>query len=50
VEWLNYCVEKIWRSIDPQMFVQVEDILEDTLESLAPGFIVSDHVKKKIII
>ncbi|KAI9283000.1 hypothetical protein BC943DRAFT_281072 [Umbelopsis sp. AD052] len=39
VEWLNYCVEKIWRSIDPQMFVQVEDILEDTLESLAPGFI-----------
>ncbi|KAH8550706.1 hypothetical protein BGW37DRAFT_457834 [Umbelopsis sp. PMI_123] len=39
VEWLNYCVEKVWRSIDPQMFVQVEDILEDTLMTLAPGFI-----------
>jgi Ca2+-dependent lipid-binding protein len=41
VEWLNYCVEKIWRSIDPQMFAEVEDILEDTIQSLAPGFIVS---------
>ena len=41
VEWLNYFLEKIWRSIDPNIFVTVEDILEDTLESLAPSVIVS---------
>ncbi|KAI8391836.1 uncharacterized protein BYT42DRAFT_543323 [Radiomyces spectabilis] len=39
VEWLNYIAEKIWRSIDPQIFALVEDILEDTLQSVAPSFI-----------
>ncbi|KAI7852946.1 hypothetical protein BDC45DRAFT_484442 [Circinella umbellata] len=39
VEWMNYFLEKIWRSIDPNVFVIVEDILEDTLESLAPAVI-----------
>jgi hypothetical protein len=34
-------VEKIWRSIDPEFFTLVEDILEDTLQSVSPGFIVS---------
>jgi hypothetical protein len=33
-------VEKIWRSIDPEFFTLVEDILEDTLQSVAPKFIV----------
>ncbi|KAI8136766.1 hypothetical protein BJV82DRAFT_526545 [Fennellomyces sp. T-0311] len=39
VEWMNYFLERIWRSIDPNVFVAVEDILEDTLQSLAPGVI-----------
>lgn len=40
VEWLNYMVEKIWRSVDPEVFTVVEDLLEDTLQSVAPSFIV----------
>ncbi|KAI8979253.1 hypothetical protein BDF20DRAFT_974130 [Mycotypha africana] len=39
VEWLNYMVEKIWRSVDPEIFADVEDILEDTLQSVAPKII-----------
>lgn len=39
VEWLNYMVEKIWRSVDPEVFTVVEDLLEDTLQSVAPSFI-----------
>ncbi|KAL9556559.1 hypothetical protein MBANPS3_001819 [Mucor bainieri] len=39
VEWLNYMLEKIWRSVDPDMFTVVEDLLEDTLQSVSPGFI-----------
>lgn len=33
-------LEKIWRSVDPDMFTVVEDLLEDTLQSVSPGFIV----------
>ncbi|KAK4515667.1 3-isopropylmalate dehydrogenase [Mucor velutinosus] len=39
VEWLNYMLEKIWRSVDPDMFAVVEDLLEDTLQSVSPSFI-----------
>ncbi|KAI8890295.1 hypothetical protein K501DRAFT_237324 [Backusella circina FSU 941] len=39
VEWLNFMVEKVWRSIDPEFFTLIEDILEDTLQSVSPGFI-----------
>ncbi|CAO0791446.1 unnamed protein product [Mucor circinelloides] len=39
VEWLNYMLEKIWRSVDPDMFTIVEDLLEDTLQSVSPSFI-----------
>ncbi|KAJ2959007.1 hypothetical protein NQZ79_g5470 [Umbelopsis isabellina] len=49
VEWLNYCVEKVWRSIDPQIFVQVEDILEDTLQSLAPKVILSRSLTSTLV-
>lgn len=34
-------VEKIWRSIDPEFFTDIEDLLEDTLQSVAPSLIVS---------
>ncbi|KAI7902890.1 uncharacterized protein BX663DRAFT_508770 [Cokeromyces recurvatus] len=44
VEWLNYMLEKIWRSIDPQIFADIEDLLEDTLQSVAPSFIKSVKV------
>lgn len=33
-------VEKIWRSVDPELFVVVEDLLEDTIQSVAPSIIV----------
>jgi hypothetical protein len=46
VEWLNYMMEKIWRSVDPEVFTVVEDLLEDTLQSIAPSFIVSINLKK----
>ncbi|KAG1048652.1 hypothetical protein G6F43_008976 [Rhizopus delemar] len=39
VEWLNFMVEKIWRSVDPELFVVVEDLLEDTIQSVAPSII-----------
>ncbi|CEP06852.1 hypothetical protein [Parasitella parasitica] len=39
VEWLNYMLEKIWRSVDPDMFTVVQDLLEDTLQSVSPGII-----------
>ncbi|KAI9252998.1 hypothetical protein BY458DRAFT_522442 [Sporodiniella umbellata] len=39
VEWLNLMLEKIWRSIDPELFIVIEDLLEDTIESVAPGVI-----------
>ncbi|CEJ04745.1 hypothetical protein RMCBS344292_18699 [Rhizopus microsporus] len=39
VEWLNYMVEKIWRSIDPELFTIVEDLLEDAIQSVAPSII-----------
>lgn len=41
MEWLNYMLDKIWRSIDPSIFVMVEDILEDALQSVAPALVVS---------
>lgn len=41
MEWFNCIVEKIWRSIDPQVFAVVEDILEDTISRVAPKIIVS---------
>lgn len=34
-------LEKIWRSVDPEFFATIEDLLEDTIQSVAPGFIVS---------
>lgn len=33
-------IEKIWRSIDPDFFTVIEDLLEDTIQSVAPSFIV----------
>ncbi|GAA5800941.1 hypothetical protein HPULCUR_006381 [Helicostylum pulchrum] len=39
VEWLNFMIEKIWRSIDPDFFTVIEDLLEDTIQSVAPSFI-----------
>jgi hypothetical protein len=38
-------IEKIWRSIDPEFFTVVEDLLEDTLQSVAPSFIVNRITK-----
>jgi Ca2+-dependent lipid-binding protein len=32
-------VEKIWRSIDPELFTIVEDLLEDAIQSVAPSII-----------
>ncbi|KAG0793074.1 hypothetical protein G6F21_003887 [Rhizopus arrhizus] len=39
VEWLNFMLEKIWRSIDPEIFTVVEDLLEDTIQSVSPNII-----------
>ncbi|KAI9354705.1 hypothetical protein BD770DRAFT_412084 [Pilaira anomala] len=39
VEWLNYMLEKIWRSVDPDFFTVIEDLLEDTIQSVSPSFI-----------
>lgn len=36
-------LEKIWRSVDPEFFATIEDLLEDTIQSVAPGFIVSKN-------
>ncbi|KAI7861997.1 hypothetical protein BDF14DRAFT_1861374 [Spinellus fusiger] len=43
-EWLNFIVEKIWRSIDPDFFAFVEVFLQDTLKTVIPGFIKSIKV------
>ncbi|GAA5809804.1 hypothetical protein MFLAVUS_003219 [Mucor flavus] len=39
MEWFNVIIEKIWRSIDPQVFAVVEDILEDTISRVTPKII-----------
>ncbi|KAI8391172.1 uncharacterized protein BYT42DRAFT_555889 [Radiomyces spectabilis] len=39
VQWLNYFIGRIWRSIDPSVFNVVEDLLEDILGGIAPAFI-----------
>lgn len=36
-------LEKIWRSVDPDFFTVIEDLLEDTIQSVSPSFIVSNH-------
>lgn len=45
VEWLNFMIEKIWRSVDPDFFTVIEDLLEDTIQSVAPSFIVRAFFK-----
>ncbi|KAL0074495.1 hypothetical protein F4703DRAFT_1946910 [Phycomyces blakesleeanus] len=45
VEWLNFMIEKIWRSIDPEFFVLVEDLLEDTIKSVQPDVVKFMKVK-----
>lgn len=47
MEWFNVIIEKVWRSIDPQVFAVVEDILEDTISRVKPKIIVSDVYKIK---
>ncbi|KAF1797109.1 hypothetical protein FB192DRAFT_1335564 [Mucor lusitanicus] len=44
MEWFNDIAEKIWRSIDPRIFMAVEDILEDTLARVAPKVIKAARV------
>ncbi|KAI9265675.1 hypothetical protein EDC94DRAFT_43204 [Helicostylum pulchrum] len=39
MEWFNVIIEKVWRSIDPQVFAVVEDILEDTISRVKPKII-----------
>ncbi|KAI9494174.1 hypothetical protein BDB00DRAFT_819957 [Zychaea mexicana] len=39
VEWLNFIIEKIWRSIDREFFTAVQSMIEDNIQSVAPGFI-----------
>lgn len=34
-------LERIWRSIDPQFFRQIEGLLEDTIQKATPNFIAS---------
>lgn len=35
-------VEKIWRSISQEFFTTIESMVEDTIQGVTPGFIVSD--------
>lgn len=44
MEWFNAIAEKIWRSVDPRIFMVVEDILEDTLARVAPKVIKAARV------
>ncbi|GAN11450.1 hypothetical protein MAM1_0611d11013, partial [Mucor ambiguus] len=44
MEWFNGIAEKIWRSIDPRIFMAVEDILEDTMARVAPKVIKAARV------
>ncbi|KAI8140241.1 hypothetical protein BJV82DRAFT_563066 [Fennellomyces sp. T-0311] len=39
VEWLNFMMEKIWRSIDQDFFTAIQSMIEDNIQSLAPSFI-----------
>jgi Ca2+-dependent lipid-binding protein len=43
-------VEKIWRSIDPEFFTDIEDLLEDTIQSVAPSFIVNINTSLLVLI
>lgn len=42
MEWLNFMLEKIWRSISQEFFATIESMVEDTIQGVTPGFIVSN--------
>ncbi|KAI9323256.1 hypothetical protein BX666DRAFT_35513 [Dichotomocladium elegans] len=44
VEWLNYAVEKIWRSIDQDFFNTVEAMVEDSIRAAASSLIKDVHI------
>ncbi|KAI9275789.1 hypothetical protein BDA99DRAFT_475827 [Phascolomyces articulosus] len=39
VEWMNFMIEKIWRSIDQDFFTALQSMIEDNIQSIAPSFI-----------
>ncbi|CAG8478024.1 20082_t:CDS:10 [Gigaspora margarita] len=39
VEWLNYLLLQIWRTLDPSLLVGLRDMLEDAMSRSAPSFV-----------
>ncbi|KAI7856661.1 hypothetical protein BDC45DRAFT_437272 [Circinella umbellata] len=39
VEWMNFMIEKIWRSIDQDFFTAIQSMIEDNIQSVVPSFI-----------
>lgn len=39
VEWMNALVKLIWGLVNPDMFIPIVDMVEDTLQASLPGFV-----------
>ncbi|CAG8442890.1 17324_t:CDS:2, partial [Dentiscutata heterogama] len=39
VEWLNYLLLQIWRTLDPSLLIGLRDMLEDAMSRSAPSFV-----------
>ncbi|KAG9289337.1 hypothetical protein G9A89_007898 [Geosiphon pyriformis] len=45
VEWLNSVIQQIWKGFNPDLLVSVTDMLEDTMNRIAPYFIQAANVE-----
>ncbi|CAG8532084.1 2428_t:CDS:10 [Ambispora gerdemannii] len=39
VEWLNYIIQQIWSTFNPELLVSITDMLEDAMTRSAPSFV-----------
>ncbi|CAG8534351.1 637_t:CDS:10 [Ambispora leptoticha] len=45
VEWLNYIVQQIWITFNPELLVSITDMLEDAMNRSAPYFVAAAVVE-----
>ncbi|KAJ3285306.1 hypothetical protein HK104_009543 [Borealophlyctis nickersoniae] len=43
-EWVNFFIQQLWPIIDPQLFADIIDVLEDQFIAEAPSFITRIHI------
>ncbi|KAI0225720.1 hypothetical protein L0F63_007199 [Massospora cicadina] len=44
-EWLNQCIDHIWRTLDPTLLNALIDVVEDSLNAALPSVVQAAHVQ-----